>query len=142
MGSPLDSVDDPAFNGTAAQSCTASSQCTHPPSGQSSPGYCLGNGRAHGLLDPRRGIEAVDLVEIDAIEAQPPQAGIDAGQDVRARQPDLVDPRADAPRTLVVTSTCSRRRASAFNDAPTSRSLSPSEPYRSVPPGCCGVEHL
>ena len=41
--------------------------------------------RAHGLLDRRGRIEAVDLVEVDVVELQPLQAGLDPVHDVAAR---------------------------------------------------------
>jgi hypothetical protein len=46
--------------------------------------------RRHGLLDRRARIEAVDLVEVDVIDAEPRQAGIDGGEDALARQPARV----------------------------------------------------
>ena len=46
--------------------------------------------RPQRLLERRDGIEAVDLVEIDVIEAEPLQAGRDLIHDVAARQPDRV----------------------------------------------------
>jgi hypothetical protein len=39
---------------------------------------------ADGLLDRRRWVEAVDLVEVDVIEPESAQAGVDAREDVRA----------------------------------------------------------
>src|SRR5262249_48234105 len=48
---------------------------------------------ANGLLDRRRHIDAVDLVEVDVVEAEPLQATVDAREDVRPRQADLVRPR-------------------------------------------------
>src|SRR5450755_1621407 len=41
--------------------------------------------RTHGLLDGRYRIETVYLIKIDVVEAEAPQAFVDAGQDVRAR---------------------------------------------------------
>src|SRR3954471_5667465 len=42
--------------------------------------------RAHRLLDRRRLVPAVDLVEVDVVEAEPLERGIDRGEDVLARQ--------------------------------------------------------
>ena len=54
----------------------------------------------HRLLDRSVDVDAVDLVEIDVIEAEALEAGVDGGEDVRARQPDLVGPRTHAPAHL------------------------------------------
>jgi hypothetical protein len=47
------------------------------------------------LLERRRRIDAVDLVQVDVIEAEPPEALIDRVEDVAARQPGVVDALAD-----------------------------------------------
>jgi hypothetical protein len=45
---------------------------------------------AHGLLDGRVEISAVDLVEVDVVQLQTLQAGVDGRHDVAAGQADLV----------------------------------------------------
>jgi hypothetical protein len=40
--------------------------------------------RTDRLLDRRRGVPAVDLVEVDVVDSEPPQGRIDAVQDVLA----------------------------------------------------------
>ena len=56
--------------------------------------------RAHGLLDRRGRIESVDLVEVDVVELQPLQAGLDPVQDVAARGAARVRSRAGLAEDL------------------------------------------
>ena len=56
--------------------------------------------RAQRLLDRRDRIEAVDLIEIDVVEAEPLQAAGDLIHDVAARQADRVRPRPGAAAHL------------------------------------------
>ena len=56
--------------------------------------------RAQHLLDGRQGVEAVQLIEVDVVGAQPPQAGLDGPNQVMARRADVVGPRAGAKRPL------------------------------------------
>ena len=56
-------------------------------------------GREH-LVDRRVGIEAVDLVEVDRLHAQPPQAGLATLLDVLARKALHVRPFAHAAEDL------------------------------------------
>ena len=56
--------------------------------------------RAHGLLDRRGRVEAVDLVQVDVLELQPLQAGLDAVEDVAARRAARVRPRAGVAEDL------------------------------------------
>ena len=100
--------------GRAARRCRAPSRSARPPSWRrrrSGPGPARTRvvEGAQRLLDRRRRIEAVDLVEVDVVELQPLQA--------RLRPPSMMWPR-DAPRsfgpapvspnTLVATTTSSR----------------------------------
>ncbi len=50
--------------------------------------------RAHGLLDGRGGVEAVDLVQVDVLQLQPLQARLDAVHDVAAGTAAAVGARA------------------------------------------------
>jgi hypothetical protein len=44
----------------------------------------------HRLLDWRQAVPAVDLVEVDIVEPEPPQRGVDRGKDVLAGQATTV----------------------------------------------------
>jgi len=56
--------------------------------------------RLERLLDRRRVIKAVDLVEVDVVHPEPRQAGVDLGEDRLARQPGAVGARPHAPIDL------------------------------------------
>jgi uncharacterized protein YcaQ len=56
--------------------------------------------RISASVDRRGRIETVDLVEVHVVEAQALEAAVDAGQDVRAREADLVHAGADAAAHL------------------------------------------
>ena len=56
--------------------------------------------RAEHFLDRRRRVEGVQLIEVDVVGAQPPQAPLDGADQVVARGADVVRPGADAEGRL------------------------------------------
>jgi hypothetical protein len=64
--------------------------------------------RVHGFLDGRGRIEAVDLVQVDVVQLQALQAGLDAVEDVAAGGAAHVAAGPVSPNTLVATTTWSR----------------------------------
>ena len=65
--------------------------------------------RAQHLLDRRQGVEAVQLIEVDVVGAQPPQARLDRPDQVIARRADVVGPGPKRKVPLVEMITWSRR---------------------------------
>jgi hypothetical protein len=78
------------------------------------------------LLDRRRVVHAVDLVEVDVVGAEPAEAVVDLGEDRLARQTGAVGPGRIGCRTLVAMTTSSRS-AKSFSARPTISSLEPCE---------------
>ena len=72
-------------------------------------------------------VPAVDLVEVDVIGAEPPQAGVDLGHDRLARQALAVGVLAHRVMKTLVAITTSSRRAKSRSARPRISSLVPSE---------------
>ena len=67
-----------------------------------------------GLVKGRLAVPLMHLVQVDAVSAQPPQAGLTFADQVVARQPGVVGPLPIGMRALVATSTWSRRPSKTF----------------------------
>ena len=75
---------------------------------------------------PQSRVPAVDLVEIDMVEPEPREAGVDLVQQVVAADPGVVGPFAHRPHPLVAITTSIARDARALLSAPpTNSSLCP-----------------
>jgi hypothetical protein len=83
--------------------------------------------RLQRLLDRRRRVEAVDLVEVDVVGAQSAQAVVDGMQDVLARQAALVGVVAHRVEDLGAMTMRSRGAPSSLSARPSTSSLAPSE---------------
>ena len=80
--------------------------------------------RAEGLLDVGVRLGAVDLVQVDVVRAQAPEAVLHLARDPDPRVAPLVPPGPISPWTLVARTTWSRR---SFSARPTISSDSPAE---------------
>ena len=83
--------------------------------------------RGERLLDRRGGVEAVDLVEVDGLHPQPPQARLARLHDVLAREPATGSAPSPIGLKTLVARTISFRSPYSRSARPVTSSLTPSE---------------
>ena len=74
--------------------------------------------RSEHFLDWRFGVEAVQLVQIDVVGSEPPQARVDRLQQMKARRADVVRPGAESERETCILRLCKTKPYAGLRYSP------------------------